>query len=499
MVIPDRIAPITRQLLLSLPKIIRMAFSKKNRKQLHGQVLENLTITGVAAEGKAIARHNDMVVFVSFGAPGDVVDVRIKKVQRRHVEADIIHFHQQSDLRSQPFCEHFGVCGGCKWQHLDYQEQLKYKQQQVTDNLQRIGQVDYPYETLPILGSESIQHYRNKLEYTFAEKRWLSPEEIRHAESITDQEALGFHIPGFFDKVLDIKKCWLQPEPSNSIRLAVKEFALTNNMSFYNFREKAGHLRNIIIRNNQKEELMVILVCSSGDEEKRDGLLNHIRDTFPQVTSLHYMLNDKKNDSTSDLDAVLFHGSPFITEEMEGLQFRIGPKSFYQTNSRQAYELYKVTRDFAGLTGRELVYDLYTGTGTIALFVASEADRVVGIEYVEEAIADARENADHNQLTNLTFTAGDMSKVLTDAFMQKNGFPHVIITDPPRAGMHPDVIRKIILSGADRVVYVSCNPATQARDIELMAAKYKVVKARAVDMFPHTQHVESVVLLERKR
>lgn len=475
-----------------------MNISKKNRKKLYGQLLENLEITGVAAEGKAIARHNDMVVFVQFGAPGDVVDARIIKIQRRHVEAEIIRYHKKSDQRTQPFCSHFGVCGGCKWQHLDYEHQLLYKQQQVTDSLQRIGKVDYPYELIPIAGSKDQTFYRNKLEYTFAERRWLSREEISSGSAIDDQQALGFHVPGFFDKVLDIEKCWLQPEPSNHIRLAVKKFALENGLGFFDFREKKGLLKNLIIRNNKKGECMIILVCSSGEEENRNKLLDFIRANFPEVISIYYMINDKQNSSVSDLDAVLYHGSFYITEQMEQLQFKIGPKSFYQTNSRQAHTLYTIARDFAGLTGGESVYDLYTGTGTIAQFVASQAQKVTGIEYVEEAVAHARENAALNHLEHLTFIAGDMAKVFTSEFMKMHGYPDVVITDPPRAGMHPDVTRNLLQSNAKRIVYVSCNPATQARDIEMLSEKYVLAKVQAVDMFPHTQHVESVALLKKK-
>jgi 23S rRNA (uracil1939-C5)-methyltransferase len=471
---------------------------KSNNRNLFNQIIENITITAVAAEGKALARHNDMVIFVNYGAPGDVVDIQIKKTRRRHMEGEIVKFHQFSPDRANPFCEHFGVCGGCKWQHLSYEEQLRNKQKQVTDSIERIGKVDYPYELIDILGSEKTTFYRNKLEYTFASRRWLTKEEISQQDVITDQQALGFHIPGFFDKVLDIKKCWLQPEPSNEIRLAVKDFAIRNDISFFDFRENKGLLRNLIIRDNAKGQVMVILVLFENDIEKRDLLLNFIKDTFPQVISLHYILNDKKNSSISDLEAIHFHGHPYLTEQMEGLSFKVGPKSFYQTNSRQAYGLYKVARDFAALNGNETVYDLYTGTGTIAIFVAKKAQKVIGIEYVEEAVIHARENAQLNGLDNLTFEAGDMAKVFTTDFINQHGKPDVIITDPPRAGMHPDVTARIAESGAQKVIYVSCNPATQARDIELLSEYYKVTKAQAVDMFPHTQHVESVVLLEKK-
>jgi 23S rRNA (uracil1939-C5)-methyltransferase len=469
--------------------------SRSNKRQLFNKVIENVTIAGVAAEGKAIARHNDMVIFVNYGAPGDVVDIQIKKTRRRHLEGEIIRFHEKSASRTEPFCEHFGICGGCKWQHLSYEEQLRYKQKQVTDSIERIGKVNYPFELIPILGSAETQFYRNKLEYTFASRRWLTPDEIQSGEEITNSEALGYHIPGFYDKVLDINKCWLQPEPSNDIRLGIKEFAIKKNIDFYDFRTKTGLLRNIIIRNNEKGEFMLILVLFSGEEDKRESLLKYIRDSFSQIISVYYMINDKQNTSIADLEPVHFAGELYLTEEMEGLQFRIGPKSFYQTNSRQAYELYKVARSFAELTGKELVYDLYTGTGTIANFVAPQAKKVVGIEYIEEAVSHASENSSLNKLDNLVFEAGDMAKVLTPEFMVRHGKPDVIITDPPRAGMHPDVLKQIIESEADRIVYVSCNPATQARDIEILSASYKVKKVQAVDMFPHTQHVESVVLL----
>ncbi len=474
-----------------------MGISKKERKKLYNQVLENVHITGVAAEGKSLARHNGLVVFVQYGAPGDVVDVRIKKAERRHVEAEIIHFHEKSKVRTQPFCEHFGICGGCKWQHLEYYEQLLHKQKQVTDNLLRIGKVDYSYELIPIAPCAETRYYRNKLEFTFSNRRWITPAELQSGNAINDPEALGFHVPGFFDKVLDIHHCWLQPDPSNAIRLGVKRFALDNNIPFFDFKENTGLLRNIIIRNNLTGRFMVILVCTSASEQQRNKVLDFIRDEFPQVDSLHYMINDKTNSSVSDLEAVLYHGLPYIEEEMEGLKFKIGPKSFYQTNSKQAYELYKIARDFANLKGEELVYDLYTGTGTIAIFVAAKAAKVVGVEYVEEAVEHARENASLNGMNNLEFFAGDMAKVLTEEFILHNGEPDVIITDPPRAGMHPDVTKRILHSGAQRVVYVSCNPATQARDIELLSEKYRVKKVQAVDMFPHTQHVESVVLLEK--
>ena len=453
----------------------------------------------MAAEGKAIARVDDLVIFMPFGAPGDVVDVRIRKSQKRFLEGEIIHFHQYSSSRVEHFCEHFGVCGGCKWQHLDYQEQLYYKQQQVADSITRIGKIPPgSFELLPIVPSDQTQFYRNKLEFTFSNRRWLTREDIQSEGQISDPEALGFHIPGFFDKVLDINKCWLQPDPSNAIRLKVKEFALKNGMTFHDFRDGSGLLRNIFIRTTPTGQTMVMVVFGEDDPDARSLLLDYIAESFPQVSSLVYFLNTKKNTSLNDLEPVIYKGMPYIIEEMEGLKFYIGPKSFFQTNSRQAYKLYTIARDFAGLSGREVVYDLYTGTGTIANFVASHAQKVVGIEYVDEAVAHARQNASNNGITNTNFFAGDMAKVFNDIFMDKHGYPHVIITDPPRAGMSQDVVKQIIASGADRIVYVSCNPATQARDLEWLSGHYVLAKVQPVDMFPHTHHVESVALLIRR-
>lgn len=470
------------------------------RNSYYNHIFERVEITAVAAEGKALARVNDLVVFVPFGAPGDIVDVRIKKSYRRYLEGEIIKFHSTSESRVEPFCEHFGTCGGCKWQHLDYSQQLRFKQQQVTDSLTRIAKVDpATYELLPIVPSENTRFYRNKLEYTFSNKRWLSAGEVQATDTvITDHEALGFHIPGFFDKVLDIKKCWLQEEPSNEIRLAVKNFALENEMSFYDLRAGTGFLRNIIIRTTPSGGTMVIVVFGEDQPRLRETLMDFISSRFSEITSLVYIVNTKKNSSFSDLEPVIYRGEPYIVEEMEGLKFKIGPKSFFQTNSHQAYKLYRVARDFASLTGAEVVYDLYTGTGTIANFVATKAQKVIGVEYVEEAVAHARSNASFNGITNTEFFSGDMAKVFNDIFMDKHGYPHVIITDPPRAGMDAPVIKQIINSGADRIVYVSCNPATQARDIELLSVNYVLKKVQPVDMFPHTHHVENVALLLRK-
>jgi 23S rRNA (uracil1939-C5)-methyltransferase len=472
---------------------------QRDKSGMRGKVLERVEITGIAAEGKAIARVNDKVVFVPFAAPGDVVDIRIKKSKASFLEGEIIKVHVHSTEREEPFCSHFGICGGCKWQHLPYEKQLEYKHQQVLDSLQRIGKVNLDVvKTLPIIASEKTMHYRNKLEYTFSNKRWLTSDEIDTGNPIKEMNGLGFHIPGYFDKVLDIKSCWLQQEPSNRLRLSVKAFAKEQNIPFYNLHSQTGLLRNLIIRNNPAGEFMVVVVFAKEEPYHVKSLLDHIAGEFPEVISLAYVINAKRNDSITDLEPVIYKGDPYLIEVMDGLRFRVGPKSFFQTNSLQALQLYRVALDFAGLEGHELVYDLYTGTGTIALFMARQAGRVIGIEYVEEAVAHARENAALNGLGNLKFFAGDMAAILDDIFFQKHGFPHVVITDPPRAGMHPKVITQLLASSAERIVYVSCNPATQARDVELLSNKYRVTKVQPVDMFPHTHHVESVVLLERK-
>lgn len=457
--------------------------------------IEKVLIEDVAAEGKAIARYNDYVVFVPYVVPGDVVDLQVTKKRKKYMEARVERFHEYSKDRLEAFCEHFGVCGGCKWQILPYELQLKHKQQQVEDALVRIGKVDLP-EFNPILGSANTKYYRNKLEFTFSSNRWLTKDEMN--EEAIDTNALGFHIPKLFDKIVDVKHCYLQPDPSNSIRLAIKEFAKNNHYSFYNQRTNEGLLRNIIVRTSTTGEVMVIVVFGENDSEKIHSLLSNISDTFKDsITSLMYVVNLKLNDTIADQEILNFSGKNEIYEEMEGLRFKIGPKSFYQTNSDQAYELYKVVRDFAKLSGSELVYDLYTGTGTIACFLASEAKKVIGVEYVEDAVRDARDNAQKNSIENALFYAGDMKDVLSDEFIAKNGSPDVVITDPPRAGMHASVVETILRCSPKRIVYVSCNPATQARDLELLGRLYKVVHVQPVDMFPHTHHVENVVLLEK--
>lgn len=455
----------------------------------------------MAAEGKAIAKVNDLVVFVPYVVPGDIVDLQIKKKKHHYAEAEAVKFHKYSAERAVPFCEHFGVCGGCKWQNLPYSEQLKYKEKQVIDNLTRIGKIKLP-EISPILGSEKTQFYRNKLEFTFSNKRWLTTEEIKQNIIYDQMNAVGFHIPNAFDKVLAIEKCWLQDDISNRIRNAVRDYAYAHNYSFINLRTHEGMLRNMIVRTSSTGELMVILISKIEKEEELSlfkQLLQYVADTFPEITSLLYIINNKCNDTITDLDVYTFKGKDHIYEEMEGLHFKIGPKSFYQTNSEQAYHLYKIARDFAGLTGKELVYDLYTGTGTIANFVSRQAKQVIGIEYVPEAIEDAKVNAKINEIENALFFAGDMKDILTQDFINQYGRPDIIITDPPRAGMHPDVIDTILFAHPQRIVYVSCNPATQARDLQLLDVKYEVKAVQPVDMFPHTQHVENVVLLELKK
>lgn len=462
--------------------------------------MEQIEITGVAAEGKALARVNDMVVFVPYVVPGDVVDLQVRRKKHSYAEAEAVKFHTYSSERATPFCKHYGVCGGCKWQCLAYEHQLKYKQQQVVDALTRIGKVELP-DVMPILGSENTRAYRNKLEFTFSNKRWLTWEEVAQGVSYDNMDALGFHIPGAFDKVLDIEECALMGDLNNRLRNAIRDFAHSEGVPFFDLRSQTGVLRNIMLRTSTTGEVMLLLQAKvTTDEEmaQLEKVLAFVGDTFPEVTSLLYVINNKCNDTFGDLEVHTFKGTDVIYEEMEGLRFKVGPKSFYQTNSAQAYNLYKVARDFAALTGEEVVYDLYTGTGTIANFVAGKAKKVVGIEYVEDAIIDARVNAELNGYDNLTFFAGDMKDILTREFIDAHGRPDVIITDPPRAGMHNDVIDTILFAAPRRIVYVSCNPATQARDLSLLDRDYKVTAVQPVDMFPHTHHVENVVLLERR-
>ena len=482
------------------PKRVNMT---RNKKPL--PFIENVTIEAVAAEGKSLFHWNDLVVFVPFCVTGDVCDIQIRRKKHSFAEGEVVRFIEYSKVRATPFCRHFGVCGGCKWQNLPYEEQLKAKQQQVYDQLHRIGKIALP-EFRPILGSVKIQEYRNKLDFGCANKRYLTKEQIEslphdESQSLKDVPAIGFHITGAFDKILPIEKCWLMDDLHNQIRNEVRDYAFEHGLSFFDLRQQVGLLRDVIIRNSADNEWMVIIQFhydETGGEKEALALLQHIADKFPQITSLMYLDNQKCNDTIGDLDILVFKGKDHIIETMEGLMFKVGPKSFYQTNTNQAYRLYCVAREFASLTGRELVYDLYTGTGTIANFVAKNAKKVIGIEYVPEAIEDAKINADLNHISNTLFFAGDMKDILTDSFIAQHGRPDVIISDPPRAGMHPDVVQTILRTAPQRIVYVSCNPATQARDLQMMDAHYQVMAVQPVDMFPHTPHVENVVLLEKR-
>lgn len=460
-------------------------------------LLENVTIEAVAAEGKALSHVDGMVVFVDFAVPGDVVDIKVYKKKKNYMEGFIHRMVKPSEQRLEPFCEHFGVCGGCRWQPLPYSMQLEAKRQQVEDQLVRIGHLDVP-EIRPTLPSLRTQYYRNKLEFSASSKRWLLKGEDPDSVSEQDRMGLGFHVGKFFDKVLDIRQCYLQPEPSNSIRLFIKQFCVENGYEFYNIRENQGYFRNIFIRTTEKGSVMLIVCFAYEDEARRKALLDAVGARFPQISSLWYVINEKLNDSIGDQSPILYKGEDAIYEEMEGLRFKIGPKSFYQTNSLQAYRLYSVAREFAALTGQEVVYDLYTGTGTIAQFVSRQAAKVVGIEYVPEAIEDAWSNARANGIGNCSFFAGDMKDVLNEKFIARNGKPDVIILDPPRAGIHPDVAQVILKAAPKRMVYVSCNPASQARDLAILCRDYVITAVQPVDMFPHTMHVENVVALQRK-
>ncbi len=470
------------------------------RKKKPLPLLENITITGVAAEGKAIAKVDNLVVFVPYAVPGDVVDLQVRRKKHSYAEAEVVKFHHYSEQRATPFCQHFGVCGGCKWQCLPYEEQLRYKQQQVVDNLTRIGKIELPEVSL-ILGSRHTQCYRNKLEFGFSNKKWLTFEEVASGTKFEVMDAVGFHIPGAFDKILDIDTCYLMDDINNRLRNGIRSYALSHQLTFFDLRAQTGLLRNMMVRTSATGEVMLLLqfcIRSAEEEKQARDLLAHIHETFPEVTSLLWVNNLKCNDTIGDLEVHTYAGTDFIYEIMENLRFKVGPKSFYQTNTEQAYELYKVARHFAGLTGSELVYDLYTGTGTIANFVAHQAKQVIGIEYVPEAIEDAKENARINGLDNTLFYAGDMKDILNRDFIDHHGRPDVIITDPPRAGMHTDVVNTILFASPRRIVYVSCNPATQARDLALLDTQYRVVAVQPVDMFPQTHHVENVVLLEKR-
>ncbi|MDO5971830.1 23S rRNA (uracil(1939)-C(5))-methyltransferase RlmD [Flavivirga aquimarina] len=469
-----------------------------SRRKAKKQVFEQIEVIDAGAKGKTIAKAPDgKVIFLSNAVPGDIIDVQTYKKRKAYYEGKATVFHKLSDKRTKPECEHFGTCGGCKWQNMAYEHQLFYKQKEVTNNLTRIGHIELP-EVTPILGSSNQYFYRNKMEFSFSDSRWLTIEEVQSDDDLGDRNALGFHIPGMWDKILDIKKCHLQTDPSNTIRNAVKRFAIENEFEFFNTRNQTGLLRTMMVRTSSTGDIMVVIQFFKEDKTKRELLLDYIADTFPQITSLQYVVNGKANDTIYDQEVICYKGADHIFEEMEGLKFKINAKSFYQTNSDQAFELYQITRDFAELTGDELVYDLYTGTGTIAQFVAKKASKVIGVESVPDAITAAKENAQLNNINNVEFYVGDMKQVFNDAFIQTHGQPDIIITDPPRDGMHKDVVQQILNIAPKKVVYVSCNSATQARDLALMDTTYKVTKTQAVDMFPQTFHVENVVLLEKR-
>ena len=460
-------------------------------------IIEQVTVDDFAAEAKCVAKVDGQVIFVENSAPGDVVDLRITKKKKNYLEAVPVHFHRLSEFRQEPVCSHFGTCGGCRWQHVQYSHQLDFKFKQIKDQFERIGKLS-DFELMPVIGSEHTEFYRNKLEFTFSNQRWLSQAEIESGE-ILERNGLGFHKPGRFDKVLDIDKCYLQNQLSNDIRNGLKKFTIQNDIPFYDIKEHVGFLRNLIIRTSNTGECMVILQVGNEHKGYISSILEYLTQSHPGITSLYYIINPKANESYQDLEAIHYSGNKFITERMEDLSFMIGPKSFFQTNSHQAYRLYSLVREMAGIQPEEIVYDLYTGTGSIANFIARQAKNVIGIEYVEEAVEDARLNSKYNQIENTLFIAGDIKEVLTDELFTKYGNPGVIITDPPRAGMHQDVIRGILKSRPDRIVYVSCNPATQARDINLLQETYRLVKAQPVDMFPHTAHIENIALLKIKR
>jgi 23S rRNA (uracil1939-C5)-methyltransferase len=460
-------------------------------------LIEQVTITDIASQGKALARIDNFVTFVSNAIPGDVVDIQVFRRRKSYQEAYAVHFHSLSDKRTSPFCEHFGTCGGCRWQDLKYSEQLYYKQKEVADILDRIGKASFPSPE-PIIGAPLEKFYRNKLEFTFSNRRWLSPEEIGVGGKITEKDGLGFHIRSKFDKIIDLKNCYLQPEPSNSIRQTTRDFAISNSFSFFDMLNHSGLLRNLIVRTSSEGEVLVALIFFENNPDAINKILGHIRDVHPEVTSLMYAINTKANDSIFDLDFILFSGKDHIIEKMDNLKFRIGPKSFFQTNTDQGLALYRLVRDYAGLKGSEIVYDLYTGTGTIAIFLAALAGKIIGIESVGEAVRDADLNSSLNNTINTSFICGDIRDVLNEELFIKEGYPDVIITDPPRAGMHPEVIKSILLASPQKIIYVSCNPATQARDINLLSQQYEITRIQPVDMFPQTCHVENLVLLERK-
>ncbi len=468
--------------------------SRKNKPQV---IIENVPISDIADDGRAVGRVDDLVVFATHAVPGDNVNIQVNRKRKKYVEGMVVHFNQRSEWRVDPVCSHFGVCGGCKWLDFDYEKQLFYKYKNVSDCLIRIGKLDIPSIDL-VLAADPTLYYRNKLEFTFSSNRWLTDEEVRSGEEVANRNALGFHIPGMFDKVLDINHCYLQPDPSNAIRLAIREFAQQENMPFYDLRSHEGFLRTLVIRTSSIGEVMAIVNFHHEDTDMRQKLLDYTWKRFPEITSLMYVINPKQNDSFTDLEVQLYKGTPYIMEEMEGLKFKVGPKSFYQTNSKQALELYKVVRRLSGLTGSETVYDLYTGTGTIANFLAAFARKVVGVEFIKEAIEDAKHNSSINGIRNTFFFAGDMKDVFTFDFIRKHGLPDVVVLDPPRAGVHPKVIEALLFAMPKRLVYVSCNPSSQARDLAMLQNSYAIKVVQPVDMFPHTHHIENVVMLERK-
>lgn len=470
------------------------------RKKTDKVIFENITVLDAGAKGVSVAKAPEgQIIFIPNVVPGDVIDVQTLKKRKSYFEGRAIKFHSYSENRVKPVCEHFGSCGGCKWQNMKYEQQLFYKNQEVQNNLKRIGKIELP-DFEPILGSENQFFYRNKMEFGFSDTRWLTEKEIQSEDTtLSKKPALGFHIPRMWDKILNIETCHLQADPSNAIRNGVRDFAIKNEISFFNARNHTGLLRTLMIRTTSIGEIMILVQFFADNKKQRELVMNYLKDTFTEITSLQYVINGKPNDTIYDQDIILYNGRDYILEEMEGLQFSINAKSFYQTNSQQAFELYLITRDFAGLTGNEVVYDLYTGTGTIAQFVAKKAKKVIGVEAVPEAIADAKENAKRNSITNCEFYVGDMKNVFNDDFIAQHGQPDVIITDPPRDGMHKDVVEQLLKIGADKIVYVSCNSATQARDLALMDEQYKVTRVRPVDMFPQTHHVENVVLLERRQ
>jgi len=470
------------------------------RKKTDKVIFENITVLDAGAKGVSVAKAPEgQIIFIPNVVPGDVIDVQTLKKRKSYFEGRAVKFHSYSENRVKPVCEHFGSCGGCKWQNMKYEQQLFYKNQEVQNNLKRIGKIELP-DFEPILGSENQFFYRNKMEFGFSDTRWLTEKEIQSADTtLSKKPALGFHIPRMWDKILNIETCHLQADPSNAIRNGVRDFAIKHEISFFNARNHSGLLRTLMIRTTSIGEIMVLVQFFADNKKQRELVMNYLKDTFTEITSLQYVINEKPNDTIYDQDIILYNGRDYILEEMEGLQFSINAKSFYQTNSQQAFELYLITRDFAGLTGNEVVYDLYTGTGTIAQFVSQKAKKVIGVEAVPEAIADAKENAKRNKITNCEFYVGDMKNVFNDDFIVQHGQPDVIITDPPRDGMHKDVVEQLLKIGADKIVYVSCNSATQARDLALMDEQYKVTRVRPVDMFPQTHHVENVVLLERRQ